>query len=203
MTGSVASNVSRETQERLEIYATLLRKWSPRINLVAKSTLDDLWTRHIADSAQIFHLAPHPVDHWADLGAGGGFPGLVVAIMARGTGSPRHVTLVESDQRKCAFLRTVIRETGAPASVVAARIEDVDPLDADVISARALAHLTTLLEYADLHLAPGGTALFHKGRSWKKEIAEARSKWKFRHRVAKSDTETGPVILSITGASRV
>lgn len=203
MIAPMVANVSRETQDRLEIYANLLRKWSPRINLVAKSTLNDLWTRHIADSAQIHRLAPHPVDHWADLGSGGGFPGLVVAIMAQEAESPRHVTLVESDRRKCAFLRTVIREAGATASVIDARIEDIDPLSADVVSARALAHLTTLLEYAERHLLPGGTALFHKGVSWKKEIAEARRKWKFRHRIAKSDTGNGPVILSISGVSRV
>lgn len=203
MTNSSPLNVSRETTERLEVYSELLRKWNRRINLVARSTLVDLWARHIVDSAQAFQLAPHPVDHWVDLGSGAGFPGLVVAIMAREAGSPARVTLVESDARKCAFLRTVIRDTGVTAIVLNKRIENVAPLAADVLSARALADLATLLGFAERHLAPSGTALFHKGASWKKELAEAQDKWKFDQRVAKSETEEGSVILSIAGVARV
>lgn len=196
-------NVSRETLERLETYAALLTKWNPRINLVSKATLRDLWTRHIADSAQLFHLAPHPVKHWVDLGSGGGFPGLVVAIMAMETGSPVHVTLVESDTRKCAFLRTAIRETGAPATVINDRIEDLPPLLGDVISARALADLSTLLGYVNHHLAPRGMAILPKGENWENELSDAQSKWKFAHRIDKSETQDGPVILSITGVASV
>ena len=203
MTGVPALDVSRETLDRLEIYAELLRKWNPRINLVAKSTLDDLWSRHMIDSAQVFGLADHPVDHWVDLGSGGGFPGLVVAIMAMEHGSPKKVTLVESDVRKSAFLRTVIRETGAPANVLTSRIEVTEPLNADVLSARALADLPALLEFAERHLSPHGTAIFHKGASWKKELSAAQEKWKFDHRVATSTTEEGPVVLSIAGVTRV
>jgi len=202
MTGQ-GLDVSRETSERLEIYATLLRKWNPRINLVSKTTLPNLWTRHIADSAQLYDLAPHPVDHWADLGAGGGFPGLVIAIMAMETGSPRRVTLVESDARKGAFLNTVIRETGARASVIIDRIEETEALMADVLSARALADLPTLLGFAERHLAPGGTAIFPKGATWEKEVSAARKAWKFDCQVANSETEDGPVLLRITGAARV
>jgi 16S rRNA (guanine527-N7)-methyltransferase len=196
-------NVSRETTSRLRIYASLLEKWNPRINLVAKSTLPHLWTRHILDSAQIFELAPHPISHWADLGSGGGFPGLVIAIMADKRKSPLRVTLVESDARKSAFLRTVIRETGAPAQVINDRIEAVEPLNADVVSARALADLPTLLEFSERHLAPSGTALLLKGTAWEKELRAAQSQWNFKHQIAKSQTETGPVILSVTGVSRV
>ncbi|WP_135502754.1 16S rRNA (guanine(527)-N(7))-methyltransferase RsmG [Roseovarius aestuariivivens] len=196
-------DVSRETMDRLQLYAELLRKWNPRINLVSKSTLKDLWTRHIADSAQIAQIAPDTGAYWADLGSGGGFPGLVVSILGMETGHPTHVSLVESDVRKSAFLRTVIRETGAPARVINDRIEDIAPLGADVVSARALADLSTLLEFAHRHLLPGGTALFLKGAQWKKELPEAQSKWNFQHRIAKSKTEDGPVILSVTGVSRV
>lgn len=203
MTAQMSRDVSRETSARLERYAALLRKWNPRINLVSKSTLDDLWTRHMADSAQLHALAPHPVRHWADLGAGGGFPGLVIAILAIETGSPEHVTLVESDTRKAAFLRTVVRETGAPASVATERIEALPPLGAEVVSARALADLSTLLAYTERHMAPEGLALFPKGAGWKKELAAAQEKWKFRCRVVKSETEDGPVILSISGVLRV
>lgn len=196
-------DVSRETSERLEIYATLLRKWNPRINLVSKTTLPNLWTRHIADSAQLYDLAPHPVDHWADLGAGGGFPGLVIAILAMETESPRRVTLVESDARKGAFLNTVIRETGVRASVIIDRIEETEALMADVLSARALADLPTLLGFAERHLAPGGTAIFPKGATWEKEVSAARKAWNFTCQVANSETEDGPVLLRITGVARV
>ena len=196
------ADVSRETSERLAHYAALLRKWNPRINLVAKSTLDDLETRHFADSAQIHAFAPHPVDHWADLGAGGGFPGLVIAILAMETGSPAKTTLVESDMRKSTFLRTVIRETGAPAEVITARIEETAPLGANVLSARALADLPALLSMAERHLAPGGTCLFPKGKNWQAELDAAQSVWRFTHEAVKSETETGPVILRIQGVSR-
>ncbi|MCL4170695.1 UNVERIFIED_CONTAM: hypothetical protein GTU68_049362, partial [Idotea baltica] len=134
-------NVSRETFAALQAYAALLEKWNPKINLVSKSSLQDLWNRHILDSAQLFSLVQHPHNTWADLGSGGGFPGLVIAIMALESGSPDQVILIESDTRKAAFLRTVIRELGLRASVINKRIEQVDPLDADVISARALADL--------------------------------------------------------------
>ncbi len=196
-------NVSRETLARLQIYADLLEKWNPRINLVARSTLPDLWTRHMLDSAQIFELAPHPVSHRVDLGSGGGFPGLVIAIMADQGKSPSRVTLVESDARKSAFLRTVVRETGALAKVINDRIESVDPLSADVVSARALADLPTLLELSHRHLAPSGTGLLLKGASWQKELQGAQSLWNFSHRIVNSQTESGPVILSVTGVSRV
>lgn len=196
-------DVSRETLDRLEHFADLLLKWNPRINLVSRSTLDDLWARHIVDSAQIYELAPHPVAHWADLGAGGGFPGLVLAILGMESGSPQKITLVESDVRKCAFLRTVIRETDAPAQVINDRIENIPGLEADVLSARALADLPKLLAFTERHLSPGGTALFPKGASWEKELQEAQSQWNFEYRVVKSKTEDGPAILAITGVSRV
>ncbi len=195
-------NVSRETLNRLKLYEALLQKWTPRINLVSRTSLAEAWQRHILDSMQIFDLAPHPVDHWVDIGSGGGFPGLVIAIMGMDDRSPSRVTLVESDTRKCAFLRNVIRETGAPASVVNDRIENIPPLQADILSARALANLTQLVSYADLHLSKSGTAIFPKGASWENELSEAQRTWNFGHRVVKSVTQTGPVILTITGIAR-
>lgn len=196
-------NVSRETLERLKSYEALLRKWNPRINLVARSTLPDLWQRHFVDSMQIFDLAPPKVDHWVDLGSGAGFPGLVIAIMALDTGSPSRVTLVESDARKCAFLQTVIRETGAEARVINDRIENIPPLEADVLSARALSGLGALLGYAERHMRPDGLAIFPKGENWQKEVDAAQTAWTFASQLAKSKTEDGPVILTITGVARV
>ncbi len=196
-------DVSRETMDRLERYAALLRKWNKSINLVSKASIDDLWSRHILDSAQVFRLAQHPVAHWVDLGSGGGFPGLVAAILGKDMNSPVKTTLVESDARKSAFLRTVIRETGAEAEVINDRIEKLSGLDATVLSARALTDLSGLLDFASLHLRQGGVALFPKGENWQKELSQAQSKWRFDHELVKSETETGPVILRITGVSRV
>ena len=171
-------DVSRETFEKLEAFGELVRKWNPRINLVSKSSLEDLWTRHILDSVQVFNLAEGS-GVWVDLGSGGGFPGIVVSILNQ---EERHfdVTLVESDQRKCAFLRTAIRELTLEASVKNERIEEVKSLNADVLSARALADLTKLLGFAELHLKPEGTALFPKGQSWQREGEEARLSWKLQ-----------------------
>lgn len=196
-------NVSRETNERLGIYAELLRIWNPKINLVAHSTLDDIWSRHFADSVQLLDLAPPLFDHWADLGSGGGFPGLVVAIHAQDRNEKPRVTLVESDGRKAAFLRTVLRETGVTATVLTKRVEAVPPLGASVVSARALAPLNKLLAYTCRHLTKGGVALLPKGQNWEKEMREAQSTWQFSYRVTKSVLQEESVILSITGVGRV
>ncbi len=196
-------DVSRETIERLQIYGRLLRAWNPKINLVAPSTLDDLWSRHFADSAQLYDLAPRSFSHWADLGSGGGFPGLVIAILAQEKMQTSEITLVESDARKSAFLRTVLRETGASATVLTERAERVQPLAASVVSARALAPLPRLLAYAYRHLAPGGVALLPKGENWEKELSDAESEWHFSYLLSKSMVHHNSVILSVTGVSRV
>ena len=196
-------DVSRETIERLKSYEVLLKKWNPAINLVSKSTLADAWNRHIVDSAQIYRLMSRAVPHWADLGSGGGFPGMVVAIIAAETGNPNRITLVESDTRKCTFLRTVARETGVDVAIQAKRIEALEPMNADILSARALSDLTNLLAFADQHLKPAGEALFLKGATWQKELKEAQRTWQFDHEVVNSKTETGPAILRISGVTRV
>ena len=204
MTPDAASlNVSRETFQRLEIFAKLLIKWNPRINLVAKSTINTLWERHIRDSLQLLQAIDGPVPLWADLGSGGGFPGLVIAIVAAETGNPTAVTLVESDQRKVTFLRTVLRETGVSANVIAERLEAVAPLRADILSARAVADLSTLLGFAERHLAPGGTCLFQKGKNWKSEVQSARASWQFSYDAIQSKTESEAVVLKIKELSRV
>lgn len=204
MTGEndALADVSRETLDRLETYAALLKKWNPAINLVAKSTLDDLWDRHIVDSAQIFGLIPD-FQHWADLGSGGGFPGMVVAILAAERQPQAKVTLVESDLRKATFLRTVARETGIDADVISQRIEQVPPLGVDVISARALAPLDRLLAFAERHLTPQGTALFLKGQNFQTELDTALASWRFDVQKLSSQTESTAVILKIGGLARV
>lgn len=196
-------NVSRETQERLELFAALLMKWNPKINLVSRASLDDLWSRHILDSVQVFRLHSGGFKNWVDLGSGGGFPGLVIAILSAETSELGKITLVEGDQRKAVFLRTVLRETGISANVISERIEKISPLGSDVLSARALADLSLLFEFAERHLSPYGTALFPKGRNWKKELQNARSSWNFDYEYIPSLTDSESAILKIKGLSRV
>ena len=170
-------NVSRETSDQLRAYADLVRKWNPKINLVSKSSVNKFWERHILDSVQVYNIADSS-GHWVDLGSGGGLPGIVVAIL-NDTEQKYTVSLVESDQRKCAFLRTAVRELGLNATIYIDRIEMLPPQDADVLSARALSDLPQLLEFAERHLKPEGVAIFPKGETWKSEIARAESEWSF------------------------
>jgi len=142
-------NVSRETSDKLEHYEATLRRWNPKINLVAKSTLDDLKKRHFEDSAQVLKRIPEETTRLVDLGSGGGFPGLVIAILASELGYPAETVLIESDQRKSAFLRTVLRETGTKATVLTERIEQAPPQVADILTARALTDLAGLLGYCE------------------------------------------------------
>ena len=194
--------VSRETMARLEIYDKLLAKWNPAINLVAKSTLADVWSRHFLDSAQIFALAPQKALHWVDLGSGGGFPGLVVAILALEQRPELRVTLVESDQRKATFLRTVAREVGAAVIVESVRVEQLTPQNADILSARALAPLAQLCGFAERHLAHSGTGIFLKGANAQQEIDEALALWRFEVQKTISKTDPSAVILTVQGIAR-
>lgn len=196
-------NVSRETYQKLEIYSALLEKWTKTINLVSKNTIEGLWQRHIRDSAQVFDLSPVRRGHWVDLGSGGGLPGAVVAILAAEAAPELRVTCVESDQRKSVFLGVVSRETGVPFDVVASRIEACEPLKADVISARALAPLPKLLEYAVRHLATDGVALFQKGAQHAKEREEAEKIWRFDCQMTKSCTDPNAVIYKVGALRRV
>ncbi|WP_146584512.1 16S rRNA (guanine(527)-N(7))-methyltransferase RsmG [Puniceibacterium confluentis] len=190
-------DVSRETVATLEKYVALLLKWNRRINLVSQSTLKDVWTRHVQDSLQLYDLAPEKTAHWVDLGSGGGFPGLVIAILSREKDPQRRVTLVESDQRKSTFLRQVLRETGVKATVLSERIEVVPPLSATILSARALTDLEGLCGYAHRHLGKDGTALFPKGATWKNELGAARNAWSFSLVEHTSQTDPNAVILQI------
>lgn len=195
-------NVSRETLDRLKCFEALVQKWNPRINLVSRKSLDDLWIRHIVDSIQVFR-STDKMGRWVDLGSGGGFPGIIIAILAADERRDMRVTLIESDQRKCAFLRTAMRETGVECRVLSKRIELAEPQEADILSARALTNLPGLLEFAERHLSTGGLALFPKGVTWQKEVAEARRHWRFDLEPVNSSTEGGAVILKVKGISRV
>jgi 16S rRNA (guanine527-N7)-methyltransferase len=195
-------DVSRETMERLQAYAQELSRWNARINLVSPSTLPDLWQRHILDSAQIFALAPKQMTSWTDLGTGGGLPGIVIAILARETNPDLQVTCIESDKRKSVFLSTISRQLDLKTRVVTARIEKTDATSAQVLSARALAPLDTLLGYARHHLAPNGIALFPKGAQAQDEIAQAAMNWRFDIEAIPSKTDPQGVILRLGDIQR-
>ncbi|PTQ69694.1 16S rRNA (guanine(527)-N(7))-methyltransferase RsmG [Celeribacter persicus] len=196
-------DVSRETLERLESYLALLKKWNPVINLVSKSTLEQAWQRHFVDSVQIFSIAPKGLRHWADFGSGGGFPGLVCAVLAKELSPEIRFTLIESDQRKATFLRTVARKLELDVDVRSQRIEQVAPLHADLISARALASLSKLLGFAERHMGQGGHAIFMKGISFREEISESLESWRFSYEEYPSVTDPESVILLIGDIERV
>lgn len=193
--------VSRETAERLEHFSALFAKWAKIINLVAPSTFDDLWNRHIADSAQIFQLSPKP-GVWIDLGSGGGFPGIITAIFLAELGSG-WVHLVESNNKKAAFLRTAIVETGARATVHPIRIEKASDLvsTCDAVSARALAELDLLLEFVQPWAARNDElkVYFHKGRDYRSEVDKSHRRWQYDLVIHESKIEKDSVILEIGG----
>ncbi len=189
--------VSRETIARLEQFQQMLKKWNQAINLVSKQSLDDTWKRHIVDSAEIYSESSENTRTWADLGSGGGFPGIVVAIIARELHPSRTFKLIESDSRKAAFLSLAVRALDLRVAVLNDRIEKVPPLQADILSARALAPLKTLCGYAVQHLDKAGTALFQKGINFAEEIADAKKQWRFQCNVIASKTRSGSVILQL------
>jgi 16S rRNA (guanine527-N7)-methyltransferase len=196
--------VSRETQGRLQHFAELFQKWAKTINLVAPSTIDDLWRRHIADSAQIFQLHPKPA-HWVDLGSGGGFPGIITAILLSEQ-ADGHVDLVESNQKKAAFLRVCLRECEARGAVHAIRIEEAPKVipHCDVISARALAELDVLLDYAAPWMERNENIrlLLHKGRDYEREVQKARGRWEFDLVKHSSVVERDSVVLELNRPRR-
>lgn len=174
-------DVSRETLERLQVYVDLVLKWQPAQNLIAPSTIPDIWTRHVVDSLQT-HWSYPEARVWVDIGSGGGFPGVITAILLADVPGA-HVHMIESNQRKAAFLRTALRETGGKGSVHPGRIESVaktwshGPVDA--VSARALASLDLLFQLAEPFTAQGATAVFHKGQDFQREVNEATARWDF------------------------
>ena len=204
-TDAIGSDVSRETRARLDRFSALFEKWSAMTNLVAASTRRDLANRHIADSLQLWRLAPEPA-HWIDLGTGGGFPGLILGIVYAEGGSG-WVDLVESNRKKASFLRSAILETGARARVHAARIEDVSAAipECDRISSRALADLDRLLSLSQpWFLARRDCqAWFHKGRDYRAEVDKARGRWRFDLVEHRSSLVPDSVILQIENLERL
>jgi 16S rRNA (guanine527-N7)-methyltransferase len=193
-----AGPVSRETFERLQAFEQLFLKWNRSINLAAPSTLDDVWRRHILDSAQLARIAP-TAKRWVDLGSGGGFPGLVLGfLLAERSGAS--IDLVESNRKKASFLQSVIGQFGLPARVLAKRIDDSYPLVSapEIVTARALAALPYLLDLSAPWLTKGARALFHKGRDYRSEVEESAHRWAFDLVEHSSMTDPHGIILEIT-----
>ena len=195
------SGVSRETLARLEAYVALLRKWTRRINLVSRASLDDIWRRHVLDSSQLMDfLPPPPPDRprvLLDLGSGAGLPGLVLAILGAG-----EVHLVESDGRTAAFLREAARVAEAEVRIHACRIEALAPFPADVVTARALAPLQRLLTLAAPFLGPEARCFFLKGGQVEAELEAARAQWDFSMVSHPSCTYCSGTILAIGVSGR-
>lgn len=180
---------------RLETMVEILLHWQKAINLVSRTTLDDVWTRHILDSAQLAPLIPREARILADLGSGAGFPGLVLAVLR----PELDVILIESDARKAAYLGEAGRRMGLSKrpKIVVSRIEVAPPAKADVVTARALAPLGLLLERAERHRSDPAICLFHKGKDWQVELTEAMKDWEIESTPQASVTDRDAVILRI------
>ncbi|WP_340109832.1 16S rRNA (guanine(527)-N(7))-methyltransferase RsmG [Pikeienuella sp. HZG-20] len=200
--------VSRETFERFEVYAQLLARWNKKINLVSAATIKDLWTRHIVDCAQIERLAPSDAKTWVDLGSGAGLPGLLVAAIRHEAAQPIRMHLIDSDSRKAAFIAEAARAMGISVSIDTNRLgaHETNPQQRetfDVVSARALAPLPRLLEYAEPFIGPSTICLFPKGKARESEIMAATQAFHMNMDEIPSITDGEGAILRIKELSRV
>ncbi len=211
------SGVPRETLSRCSKYVDLLLEWNERLNLVAPSTLADVWRRHMWDSAQLLPLIPPHARTIVDLGSGAGFPGMVIAILMgerdsvighRGSAplnpipesrSPITVHLIDSTQKKCRFLEAVAEATGAPVKVHWARAEDLKGIKADVVTARAVAPLARLFPLAHPFFGPATIGLFLKGRSLNDELTLAAKSWRLDTTPIPSRSDPSGFVLRVTG----
>ena len=193
--------VPRDALAAFDAYADLLSRWQARINLIGPKTLGALWGRHFMDSAQLFAHLPADTRTITDIGSGGGFPGLVLAILATYQGGPR-VTLIESDARKAAFLREASRICRAGATIINARAELAKVPAADVVTARACAPLPRLLPWVFGLLRADGTALLLKGANWRDELTAVEKGWTMNPIEIPSQTDTSGVILKLEGLNR-
>jgi 16S rRNA (guanine527-N7)-methyltransferase len=190
--------------ESLNDYRTwerLLRKWNKSINLVAPSTLGDFWNRHALDSAQILPFIQTEADTIVDFGSGGGFPAMAIAFEAKQTRSGQTVHLIESVGKKANFLKTVSRETQVNAVIHAERIEDIEPLEADIITCRAFAPMERLLPLAFRHLKPSGKLVLLKGETISDEL-DAVGDWSFSFEKHPSQSTEGGVIVVVDNLQR-
>lgn len=191
-------NVSRETFDKIRLYAELLERWQKSVNLVSPASLPEMWERHFLDSGQLVSQLPAGRLRLVDFGSGAGFPGLVLAVMR----PDLDVHLIESDQKKAVFLMEVSRVTETPVTVWPKRVGDVDGLNVDVVTARALAPLDELLDMTLLHVKPSGMGLFMKGADAKAELETARKSFDFQAEIQSSLTSSEGAIVRVLNLKR-
>lgn len=191
------TNVSRETFSRIEKFVNLLLKWNKKINLIGRADEKNIWERHIFDSVQISKYIPADTKVITDFGSGGGLPAMLLSIM-----SSWEINFVESDQRKCAFLREASALSAGKTMVHNVRIEEVEPWHTDVITARALASLDKLLNFSEKFLQKETKCVFLKGLNVADEIQIATTSWEFTHKINPSDTDGSGNIIEIYSATR-
>ncbi|NQV83423.1 MAG: 16S rRNA (guanine(527)-N(7))-methyltransferase RsmG [Rhodospirillales bacterium] len=188
-------SASDEALENLKAYVALLNKWQQKINLVSNDSLADVWRRHVLDSAQLSFCLEPEIKTIADIGSGAGFPGMVLAILGGAEGADIH--LIESNERKCAFLKEVSRATGAGVIIHHNRVEKLRDLSVDLVVSRAVAPLEKLLQYANPLLKNGGQCLFLKGKKWSEELTEAQKKWIIKDSSIQSLSDPSGMILKL------
>jgi 16S rRNA (guanine527-N7)-methyltransferase len=199
-----ACQVPDEIMIRLRLYNEQLARWQEKINLVGPQTLADPWRRHFLDSAQLFGLLPDGAETIVDIGSGAGFPGLVLAILATADGAaPRQVHLIDSDQRKCVFLREINRLTDAGAIIHSCRSAQYGGPKGDAITARACAPLGRLFGWAQPLLAPSGRGLFLKGEGVQDELTQALKDWRMEVIQHSSQSDPRGVILEVTSLAQL
>lgn len=199
----VENSVSRETLERLKAYEASLHEWQKKFNLVSNASLEDAWNRHFLDSMQLFNFIPKTARNLCDFGSGAGFPGMVLAIMAKEKTPYLKVSLIESIKKKTLYLNEVNKITEANAVIINDRIENIPPQSFDVITSRAMASLKDLLNYTKKFFGKNTVCIFPKGKSYAEEIAEAEKFWKFDCKIVPSEMSSEGVILIITNLSAI
>ena len=189
--------VSRETYEDFLTYGSLLQKWNRKVNIVSANTLRNFMIRHVLDSAQLLNYVKAQSGRWLDIGSGGGFPGIPLAILSKNKYPNFNFTFMDSNSKKCFFLEEVCKNLKIEADIICGRIEEVDPVNCDYIVSRALAPLNDLLAYSKRHRKDNGKCLFLKGKNLHKEIASAKRKWLFYFHIHQSLSDIEGKILEI------
>ncbi len=195
-------NVSCETIEKLKTYQELLFEWQKKFNLVSNSSLQNIWDRHFADSAQLYKYIPKTANTLIDFGSGAGFPAMVLAIMGLEKTPYLNVSMVESVKKKTLYLKEVADKTKTNVTIINDRIENLPTIKYDVITSRAMASLVDLLEYSNRFCHKDTVCIFPKGKSYSSELAEAHKKWKFKCVIEASDVSEEGKILIITNIKK-
>ena len=195
-------NVSCETFNELNLYLALLTEWQNKFNLVSNSSLQDAWNRHFLDSAQLFKYIPNEAVSLADFGSGAGFPGMVMAIMAKYKTPYLKVTLIESIKKKTVYLNEVAQKTATSVTIINDRIENVKPQKFDVITSRAMTALNDLLKYAEPFCHDKTVCIFPKGKRYAEELASAHKNWHFKCQIEPNETSDEGKILIITDIAK-